>query len=248
MNVPGVEGPPGTPCVPCADGVDGKNSYTVTTLDYTIPDVGSNVTVTVSDSSWMIVGQIVISTGPATFKVISKPTTTTAVLQFLGYLGDEAVGTVVTAGAGIGPSGVSGFFANQTVYGSGTAYAVTATPELIALGTTTPSLTFSETGTYLLFSRVRWDYAAATFAAVRTVTTKLRRTNNTATDLTNGSAGWKTQIITTLTFTAIDQAMPPVVYNATAGDIVELWASIDVVPSAGALNAVEAEIVALRIA
>lgn len=133
------------------------------------------------------------------------------------------------------------------VYGAGTAYSLTAVAALVNLGTTPATLTFTDNGNYLIFARIRFDYNAATFAAVRNVTAKLRRTNNTPSDLSNASAGLKTQVITTLTFSAGDINIPPTVYAATVGDIVQIFASIDVIPTAGTLDCVEAEIVAIKL-
>lgn len=242
VNVPGVEGPPG------GNGTNGKNAYTTTTADFTVPAIGGTVTVNVVNSDWMANGQIVVADGPATFLVQSAASSTTATLQFLGYTGDVSVGSTIASGSTISPGGVAGLASTLSVYGSGTAYAVTATPALAALGTTTPSLTITSPGKWAIFARARYDYAAATFAAVRDVTTKLRRTNNTATDIANATTTWKTQIITTLTFTANDGPVPPVIYTtANNNDVIELWTSVSVVPSAGALNVVEAEIVAIKL-
>lgn len=138
---------------------------------------------------------------------------------------------------------------NLSVYASGTAYQLTATPALLDFGTTDPSLVISGVGTWLLSGRVRLDYNAATFAAVRTATLKLRRTNNTAADITNSSTGFKTQIITALTYTAGIIDLPQVIYTTTnTNDIIQIFGSVDVIPSAGSFDAVEASIMALRVA
>jgi len=242
VNVPGVEGPSG------GNGTNGQNAYTTTTADFTVPAIGSTVTVNVVNSDWMANGQIVVADGPATFLVQAAPSSTTATLEFLGYTGDVSPGATVSSGSTISPGGVAGLASSLSVYASGTAYAVTATPALAALGTTTPSLTITSPGTWAIFARARYDYAAATFAAVRTVTTALRRTNNTAAYLTNATKDWKTDIITLLTYTANDGPVPPVIYTTSNNnDVIELWTSISVVPSAGALNVVEAEIVAIKL-
>lgn len=243
VNVPGVEGPPGS------DGTNGLNAFSLTTADFVIPAVSSNVTISVNDSQWMAIGQIVVASGPATFQVVSKGSTTSAVLKFLGYSGDLSPGATITAPAVISPAGVlSSLTAPLSVYASGTAYQLTNTAALLALGTTTPSLTLNAAGTYLLLARVRYDYNGATFAAVRTATTKLRRTNNTAADLTNSSTAFKTQIITTLTFTAGILTLQPIVYTTVNNnDVIELWGSLDVVPSAGSFDCDEASIVAVKL-
>lgn len=135
-----------------------------------------------------------------------------------------------------------------TVYAAGTAYVLTTTSALLDFGTTDPSLTITQPGTYLLLSRGRIDYNAATFAAFQTVTIKLRRTNNTAADITDATTSFRTEIITALTFTASNGDLPPVIYTtANSNDIIQMWGSIGTGPSAGSIDAVEAEIVAIRL-
>lgn len=243
VNVPGTQGIPGT------NGTDGVNAFTTTTADFTVPAVGATVNIFVVNSSWMVVGQPIFIAGPATFTVSSITNATQIVGKFLGQTNDVAPGATISSGAGVSPGGIEGTVTDQSVYASGSAYSLTATSALLDFGTTDPSITLTTAGTYLLFARVRYDYNAATFASVRTVTTKIRRTNNSAADVTNATGSWKTQIITTLTFTAALQNLPVVQYTTTtSGDILQLWGSVNVVPSAGSLDAVEAEIVAVKIA
>lgn len=135
-----------------------------------------------------------------------------------------------------------------SVYAAGTAYQLTNAQALLNFGTTDPSLTITEPGTYLLLGTVRVDYNAATFAAVRDVTLKLRRTNNTAADITNATTTFRTEIITTLTFTAFDGQLAPVIYTtANNNDIIQIFGAIDTVPTAGSIDAVEASIIAIKL-
>lgn len=135
-----------------------------------------------------------------------------------------------------------------SVYAAGTAYSLTAVSAALNFGTTDPVLTIDKAGTYLLFARVVLDYVAATFAASRAVTLKLRRTNNTAADLTSGSTVVDTDIITTLSYTFGTFVLPPVVYTTTNfDDTITIFGDVAVAPTAGSLDAVAAEIVAVRI-
>lgn len=135
------------------------------------------------------------------------------------------------------------------VYAAGTAYSLTNSAALLDFGTTDPSLTLTEPGTYLLLARTKIDYTGATFAAVRTVTIKLRRTNNTASDLTNGASTFLTDIITALTYTAGTIFLPPIIYmTSNFNDNIQLFGSINTVPTAGSIDISEAEIVAIKIA
>jgi len=135
-----------------------------------------------------------------------------------------------------------------TVYAAGTAYALTTTAALLDFGTTDPSLTITQPGTYLLLGRVVLDYNAATFSASRVVTLKFRRTNNTAADLTNGTTTVDTDIITTITSTFGAFSLPPVIYTTSnENDIIQIFGDVAVAPSAGSLDAVAAEILAVRL-
>jgi hypothetical protein len=245
VNVPGVEGPAGTDG---ANGVNGENASTITTADFAVPNVGNSVVVDVQDSGWMVVGQIVITDGPANFVVASIPNSISVQLTFLGYAGDVAPATNVATGARVSPSGLAQELTDASAYAAGTAYSLTATSAALVFGTTSPDLVIPSAGTWLIFASVRFDYTGATFAASRTVSTKLRRSNNTATDLTNGTSGWLTEIITTLTYTAIDDVIGPVTYTtANANDSISIFVDVSVIPTAGTLDAVEANIVAIRI-
>jgi hypothetical protein len=125
-----------------------------------------------------------------------------------------------------------------STYGAGTAYALTATPAAIDLGTTDPVVTIPTTGTYTIRGSVQLLYNAATFAGNQTVTLKFRRTNNTAADLTNGTIATTTQIITALTYTYGVFPLPQISYNGTAGDIITIFADVSATPGAGSLDAV----------
>lgn len=138
--------------------------------------------------------------------------------------------------------------AKFATYAAGTAYSLTNTAAALDFGTTDPSITITTAGTYLIVGRVRLDFNGATFAAVRTVTLKFRRTNNTAADLTGGTTAFKTPIVTTLSSTMDIVPLPPVIYTtANTNDAVTIFGDVSVVPSAGTLDAVEAEVVAVRI-
>jgi len=135
---------------------------------------------------------------------------------------------------------------NFTSYASGTAYTLTITPAQLAFGTTSPSITIANGGTYLITAGVGVKYAAATYAGAQTVTLKLRRTNNTAADLSNGSRAVELPVLTS--FTGGDfVATPTVVYTATAGDIIQIFGSVSATPSAGSVQTDSAEIVAIRL-
>jgi hypothetical protein len=148
----------------------------------------------------------------------------------------------------IGPQGPAATLSTVSVYGSGTAYSLTTVSQLVAMGTTSPSITLAAAGTYELHARVSLDYNGATFGSNELVTVKLRCTNNTISDVANASASFNVAVITTLTYTAGIIPIPPVAYVATAGDVIQIWAAIAATPSAGSIQITQCEIFAVKIA
>lgn len=133
---------------------------------------------------------------------------------------------------------------------SGTAYTLTTTPALIDFGTTDPSITVDKAGTYMLFARVQIYMDAVTFSTAAQLTIKIRRTNNTAADITNATTTITTGILTTLglTETMGIYTLPVVVYvTANATDVLELWGSLDILPDSGNMNVTEASLLAVRV-
>lgn len=257
-NVPGAEGAPGTPGVtppppPPPEAPVGAYSFLV--ADTLVPAIGANQSFNVLASDlisggtlWMAVGQIVVFDGPATFQVVSITDDFNFIGKFLGYALDVAAGSTINANAKVSPSGTQPSLAQLSVVAAGTAYSLTNTAALLDFGTTDPSLVITSPGTWLLLARGRFDYVGATFAANRTVTMKLRRTNNAPADLTNGAAVFPTDIITTLSYPAWDLQTPPVLYvTANSDDIIQLFGDVSVVPTAGSLDAVAAQVIAIKL-
>lgn len=136
-----------------------------------------------------------------------------------------------------------------SVYAAGTAYSLTDTAALLDFGTTDPSLTITSAGTWLIFGRAYIKYNGATFAGNQTATVKLRRTNNTAADVTGATTTATMRIVTTISDSVGIMELPPVVYTtANADDIIQVFGSISAAPSAGSVDATEASIVAIKLA
>jgi len=133
------------------------------------------------------------------------------------------------------------------VYASGAVYSLTAVSALLGFGGTTPLVVIPYRGVWKITATCRLNYTAATLAANQTVTLKLRRTNNTAADLANATASLTTRVIAAPTTDNVGMALIEVVYETeNDNDQIELWGSIDVIPGAGTIDAVEAKIVAER--
>lgn len=255
VNVPGVEGPAGTDGT---DGTNGVSAFTLTTADFDIPlDDTTPVTIEVEDTSWMAVGEPLFLPDGLFFLVSAIVDGQNVQVTYPDWEANVNAGNTISAGTIVTPSGwqpsATALPAVATIskYGSGTAYPITQTDITldaaeVTMGTSgTERITLTTAGTWLLQARARIDYTGATFAAVRNVSFLLNRQNNTPGTVTNTPNGFKTEIITTLTYTALIVVFPAVAYTtALTTDIIRMMAAIDVVPSAGSLDVVECEIVA----
>ncbi len=243
VNVPGVQGPPGDDGTNGADGID---AFTNTTADFIVPAVNANVAVSVANNAWMVIGQPAFVQGPAHFVVAGKTGSTIATLTFKGNVGDVAPGATITTGAGVSPAGIQGagtLIPALTDYHVAGAGALTNTPTRLL----SSQVTLATAGTYLLFATCRLDFAGATFAASQTVTIKLRETTLGPADLANALVKCQTGIVTTITATLFVLPIPPVTYAASAGATIQVFGDVGVAPSAGALNAVEVGILAIKL-
>lgn len=130
--------------------------------------------------------------------------------------------------------------------GTGTVYALTAVAAAIAMGTTSPNIKLPEKGRYKITAGARVQAAAATFAASRTITLSVQRTNNTAAALVTTTAG--TPVITTATQTLGDLLTPPIfVDTLNEDDALSLYIDVSVLPSAGAVNVTDCWILAEKL-
>lgn len=136
---------------------------------------------------------------------------------------------------------------NEIANGAGTAYALTDTAAAINLGTTDPVVTLGAAGTYLLLATVQLEANGATVVA-QTAALKLRRTNNTAADVTDSPVTIDLPVMTTLTHTLGTYVLPPVLYTTTNDDdALTIFANLSATLSAGTIDASDANIVAIRL-
>lgn len=206
-----------------------------TTFTFSNPTEGQGFTVVVTNSStYTVTWPTVEWKGGST---PAQSTSQTDIYSFLyangKYLGAQSPGS---------PPGVE-----QEAYSAGTVYSLTATAALLDFGTTDPAITVTVAGTYIIYWGGNYKYNAATFAANQTANMKVRRTNNTAADISNATLTTTTRIITTITDDLAVIAGKPVKYTAAAGDILQVWGSLSATPAAGSVDCTDAWIVILRI-
>lgn len=126
-------------------------------------------------------------------------------------------------------------------YGGGANYVVTTTAAEVDEGTDS-AIVLDVAGTYLISGWCELFYSGATYASSSTVTFKLRRTNNTAGDLTNGSVAHQTFTLTTFTG-SMHLTIPAVEYTTeNTDDRIALFVSVGTLPSAGNLQVVQSAI------
>jgi hypothetical protein len=255
-NIPGV---PGTDGADGAVGADGANAFTVTTADFDVQPPGNSWTIEVETTAWMAEGQPIFIPGAGFFTVVAIISGVLVAVNYPAWEENTHDGDTILAGTAVVPSGwqpaAPSLPAVDAIsqYGVGTVYPVVVAtadiltdPAEITFGTSgNQRITLTTAGSWLLQARVRLDYVAATFAAVRSALFQLARQNNTPGAIPNTPTTFRTQIITTLTYTAIDLVFPPVLYKtALTTDIIRMMAAIDTPPSAGALNVMEASLIA----
>lgn len=135
-----------------------------------------------------------------------------------------------------------------SVYASGTAATVGSSPALVDFGTTDPSLTISASGKYEMKAQCNVRYVGATYSTDQTITVKLRRTNNTAADISNATHTRDLELVTQFTGSAGQIVLPTIYYDTPRNDdIIQLWASVSATPGAGSVQIDQASITALRV-
>ena len=97
--------PAGEPGLP---GENGINAFTQITADFTIPAIGTTVTIAVGSSEWMSPGQLIYIENTGSFTVISKPDPISAIIRNDGYQGNLNPGVIIIAPKGVSPSGAVG--------------------------------------------------------------------------------------------------------------------------------------------
>lgn len=138
---------------------------------------------------------------------------------------------------------------NGAIYSAGTVYSLTTTMQKVDFGTTDPAITIPAAGTYLIYTNVKLAYNGLLSATNKTVTLKLRRTNNTAADLSNSTTTFVTPVValSALNGTAGDCDIPALIYTTSNNnDSIELWGNISAAIT-GSMDIQEASIVIVKI-
>jgi hypothetical protein len=89
-------------------GVAGSNAFAFVTANFTIPAIGSNVQIQLTNTAPFIAGQDIIIAGPANFQIVSVDNPSQITAKFLGLAGDLISGAVISIGAEVSPTGMPG--------------------------------------------------------------------------------------------------------------------------------------------
>lgn len=132
----------------------------------------------------------------------------------------------------------------QTV-AAGTSYTLTASPADVIFGTTSPiTPALGATGTYLVTATIQTSLSGATYASAAQVNYNLRRTNNTAADISGTTFG---AILTPVAITTITEIANTITISylyttANTTDTIGIRGVVSATPSAGAVTCSNATI------
>jgi hypothetical protein len=102
---------PGGMIGPTGSGAAGKDAFTTLTNSFTQPAISATVSVVVGKTAFMAIGQVLFVQGGGYYSVSTITDAVTVVLTNLGYTGNAAVGSTVSAGSGniaVVPAGLAG--------------------------------------------------------------------------------------------------------------------------------------------
>lgn len=129
---------------------------------------------------------------------------------------------------------------------AGTAYTMTTSYATLDFGTTDPTITLTAAGTYIIFAEVQTALVSAT-TTTQTESFKLRRTNNTAADVSSifssplPVATVGTQVGPSVAITATKYT------TVNANDIIALQGILSGALGAGSVTATDARVIAVRL-
>lgn len=238
-------------------GSAGQNAFTTTTAPFTIPAIGSTVSVNVASTAWIAIGQILVVDGPATFSVYSITDGTHVVLTFLGYVGNLPVGTVIASSSKVSPSGTQAIGGSDSEiyekgdpasHSDGSNFPLPTTFAAVVISSTTIQITLPVAGKWLLFTNAVFGLSGADGSNTAVVSMKLRCTTNTVTDIVNSRIDFQVGLgapgaISNDNIGGVDGFK----YQGQAGDVLQMQAQSTITPSSGVFCLTSASIAAIQI-
>ena len=149
VNTPGPAGDAGAAGAAGNDGTDGKNGYSLTTSNFTIPDVGNAVNVYVDNTTIWSANAYCYIEGSGHYLIAGRGASHITVVR-LGYPTDTGVtGNTVASGATVAPAGARGATGS-----SGSTALLSAKAQLLThTGSAQVALSGGGNDTYALFNK-----------------------------------------------------------------------------------------------
>lgn len=248
-----------------ANGGTGRNSLTdnnivignsTTAVNFLAPGTSGNV-VTSNGTAWLsspATGSAALTTNYVGYGNATNVLTGEAAFGYnpstnimtVGGLSLGAGGEVSTIGPLMDIDGVTPLNNIIQTVAAGTAYTLTTTSAALDFGTTDPTLTIANAGTYSIYVTVQTTLVSAT-TTTQSVTYKLRRTNNTAADLTGSVFGNPLPIATITSELGPTTTIGPIKYTTSAtNDSITVFGAISASLGAGSATATDCTITAIR--
>lgn len=166
----------------------------------------------------------------------------------LCFSGNAVAGTVVPAGAefvfGAPPGATQVYFKGDS---SGTAFTIPASQADVVFGTSSPTVTITSPGTYLISGGINFGPSGATTSTVTAVYLGVKRTNNSAAVLVNRAIGGF-ELMTAITGIMQTGMVLPLIYTTTnSNDILTLVANYTGTITSGTFVSNDAVLLAVKI-
>jgi hypothetical protein len=235
VSVPGAPGTNGT------NGAAGPNPFSIVQKDFTVPELAGPVSVIVDDNSWMVVGQAVFVFSAGYFTVNSLASTTVVGLTYTNQSGNTAARQPVSAAAKISPAGTQAPFpysdatpANVT----GLSQALTDTATLVAGAT----VTVPAAGLYLVLASATLELDGVATSADRQITLQVQNTTAAATVATCEKDTGLWDQYSLAQGQSHQYGTPYLTATFALNDVIELQASVSVLPESGTINVTDASL------
>lgn len=187
---------------------------------------------------------------PGTHGYLRTARTATGDYSFQAWDSDDSVWrTLLSFTSGTSPSislngGTVGL--KYQTFAAGTVATLPTTTAILDFGTTDPKVTIAVAGIYRITARFKVEATAATITN-QTMSFKLRRSNNTAADITGSPTTTDIPVMTTLTHTIGTEVITDIYYTtANTDDVIELWGTLSGSTGAGSITVSEAQITAMK--
>lgn len=216
---------------------------------WNIPACNASAVLSVTGLTTLLIGTYLYNPEYGWFRVTAFDSVNYQITVLNECFGDNAAaGTVVPAGTqfvfGAPPSATQVYF---TGYSSGTGYGITGVQSPIVFGTTSPTITITSPGTYLISGGINYGPNGCTSSNQIAIYLGLKRTNNTATVIANRAVGGF-EPLTAVTGVMGTGALLPYIYTTTnSDDVLTLVANYTGTITSGTLAINDAVLIANKL-